>query len=74
MKLLSIGHIPEQEASLNNIAAKLGTTKQSLKQVIAILKRKNYVTVAQSGTDKRAINITIPKSGNEIMKLMKCKH
>ncbi|NRD78530.1 MarR family transcriptional regulator [Bacillus sp. BRMEA1] len=63
MAMLAIGHLPESETTLNNIARKLGTTKQSVKQLITIMENKGYVIVAPSKKDKRAVNIKITKSG-----------
>ncbi|MDP4093106.1 MAG: MarR family transcriptional regulator, partial [Bacillota bacterium] len=37
MTMIAIAHLPENETTLNNIARKLGTTKQSVKQLITII-------------------------------------
>src|SRR6478736_6047773 len=37
MAMVAIAHLPEDETTLNNIARKLGTTKQSVKQLITIM-------------------------------------
>ncbi|MEH7106764.1 MarR family winged helix-turn-helix transcriptional regulator [Bacillus sp. JJ1764] len=67
MAMVAIAHLPEDETTLNNIARKLGTTKQSVKQVITIMENKGYVTVVPSRKDKRAINVKITKTGNEVL-------
>lgn len=40
MAMTAIGHLPENETTLNNIARKLGTSKQSAKQLITIIEKK----------------------------------
>lgn len=67
MAMLAIAHLPEDETTLNNIARKLGTTKQSAKQLITIIEKKGYVNVVASQKDKRAINIKITKTGEQAL-------
>jgi len=67
MAMLAIAHLPEDETTLNNIARKLGTTKQSLKQLINIIEDKGYVVTMPSKKDKRAVNIKITESGKRVM-------
>ncbi|MEJ2598310.1 MAG: MarR family transcriptional regulator [Anaerolineales bacterium] len=67
MAMLAIVHLPRNEASLNNIARKLGTTKQSVKQLITLIEKKGYVVVVPSQRDKRAVNVEITESGKQIM-------
>lgn len=67
MAMIAIIHLPEDEATLNNIARKLGTTKQSVKQFITILENKDYVISLPSQKDKRAVNIKITESGKRVM-------
>lgn len=67
MAMVAILHLPKNEATLNNIARKLGTTKQSAKQLMNILENKGYVITIPSKRDKRAVNITITESGKQIM-------
>lgn len=66
MTLLAIAHI-EEEASLSNVARKLGTTKQSAKQILINLEKRNYVETKQNPHDKRAVQIEITPSGLEVM-------
>lgn len=70
MVMLAITHLPENETTLNNIARKLATTKQSTKQLIKIIESKGYVITVPSQTDKRAVNIKITERGKNIM--IKC--
>lgn len=70
MAMVAIVHLPEGGATLNNIARKLGTTKQSVKQLIDILEKKGYVNVVPSKQDKRAVNVGITESGKQV--LMEC--
>ena len=67
MTMLAITHLPEDHKTLNNIARKLGTTKQSVKQLITIMEKKGYVAAVPSRRDKRAVNIQITESGRRIM-------
>jgi len=67
MAMLAIAHLPEDETTLNNIARKLGTTKQSTKQLITIMENKGYVSVVPSKKDKRAVNVIITKNGKEVL-------
>ncbi|MEI3614459.1 MarR family winged helix-turn-helix transcriptional regulator [Pseudogracilibacillus sp. SO30301A] len=70
MAMVAIAHIPEDEATLNNIAKKLGTTKQSVKQIITIMERKGYVSVIPSDKDKRAVNVRITETGNTALQIV----
>ncbi|MFJ7666572.1 MarR family winged helix-turn-helix transcriptional regulator [Lysinibacillus sp. NPDC097195] len=67
MAMLAIAHLPEDETTLNNIARKLGTTKQSAKQLISIIEKKGYVQIVASQKDKRAVNIKITKTGEQAL-------
>lgn len=70
MAMIAIIHLPEDETTLNNIARKLGTTKQSVKQLMTILEGKGYVLTVASKKDKRAVNVKITESGKKAM--MEC--
>lgn len=67
MAMLAIAHLQEDETTLNNIARKLGTTKQSVKQLITIIENKGYVITIPSQKDKRAVNVKITESGKRVM-------
>jgi DNA-binding MarR family transcriptional regulator len=67
MAMIAIAHLEEDETTLNNIARKLGTTKQSVKQLITIIEKKGYIVIAPSQKDKRAVNIKITESGKQAM-------
>ncbi|MHC1682642.1 MAG: MarR family winged helix-turn-helix transcriptional regulator [Clostridiaceae bacterium] len=67
MAMISIAHIPEDETTLNNIARKLGTTKQSVKQLITIIEAKGYVTTVPSKKDKRAVNVKFTEAAKEVL-------
>ncbi|EPY2278843.1 MarR family winged helix-turn-helix transcriptional regulator [Clostridium sporogenes] len=68
MAIVAILHLPENEATLNNIARKLGTTKQSVKRLITIIENKGYVITVPSKMDKRAVNVKITEHGKQIIK------
>ena len=67
MVMIAIIHLPEDETTLNNIARKLGTTKQSVKQVITIIENKGYIITSPSSQDKRAMNVKITELGKQTM-------
>ncbi|WP_276917541.1 MarR family winged helix-turn-helix transcriptional regulator [Aneurinibacillus aneurinilyticus] len=67
MAMMAIGHLPENETTLNNIARKLGTSKQSAKQLITIIEKKGYVITVPSPQDKRAVNVKITEAGKEVL-------
>lgn len=67
MAMVAIAHLPEDETTLNNIARKLGSTKQSTKQLITIIENKGYVNVVPSKKDKRAINVKITDTGKNVL-------
>lgn len=59
----AILHAPEGNATINNIARELGTTKQSTTQIVNAMGNKGYVSVAPNEKDKRAVNISITPEG-----------
>jgi DNA-binding MarR family transcriptional regulator len=67
MTMIAIIHLPEDQTTLNNIARKLGTTKQSVKQLITIIESKGYISTVSSQQDKRAVNVKITESGKNAM-------
>ena len=69
LALPAIIHAPYGKATINYIAKQLGTTKQNAKQIVAALVKKNYVSVAPSELDKRAVNVTIIQGNEEAFRL-----
>ncbi|RUS48863.1 MarR family winged helix-turn-helix transcriptional regulator [Cohnella sp. AR92] len=67
MTMLAIAHLQQDETTLNNIGRKLGTTKQSVKQIISILEHKEFVRIAPSPRDKRAVNVIITETGMQAL-------
>lgn len=68
MVMVAILHLPEHESTINNIARKLGTSKQSTKRVLTIIEDKGYVISEPCQIDKRAVNVKITKAGIELIK------
>ncbi len=66
MSMMAILHLPEDGSTLNNIARKLGTTKQNAKQLVTNLEKKDYVVTLPSPRDKRAVNVKITEAGKHI--------
>lgn len=67
MAMMAVAHLSEDESTLNNIARKLGSTKQSVKQMVMILENKDYIKILPSSKDKRAVNVTITDSGKQAL-------
>ena len=67
MAIMAIGHLPKEDASLNHIARKLGTTKQSIKQLITIIEAKGYVSTTPNPRDRRAVNVVITEAGKQAL-------
>jgi DNA-binding MarR family transcriptional regulator len=65
--MIAIGHLPEGEASLNHIAKMLGTTKQTVKQMIDLIQANGYVVMEPSQRDRRAVNVVITESGRQAL-------
>ena len=65
MAILAIMHLPENQTTFNNIARKLGTTKQNVKQLVTSMENKGYVINVPSSEDRRAVNIKITASGKK---------
>ncbi|NMM65816.1 MarR family transcriptional regulator [Clostridium sp. P21] len=63
LTLLAILHIPEGDATIINIAGKLGTTKQNATRIIKSLEKKKYISVMPSEKDKRAVNVVLTEAG-----------
>ncbi len=59
----AIIHAPEGKATINYIARKLGTTKQSAKQIVDAMEKKGYLTVGPSEVDRRAVNVSVTAAG-----------
>ncbi|CRK84786.1 MarR family winged helix-turn-helix transcriptional regulator [Neobacillus massiliamazoniensis] len=70
MTMLAMAHLEEDERTINNIARKLGTTKQSVKQLINIIEKKGYIKTVPSPKDKRAVNVRVTEEGIKVM--IKC--
>jgi DNA-binding MarR family transcriptional regulator len=65
MFMLAIEHIPAKQCTYNRIAAKLETTKQNAKQIANSLMKKGMIRVEPSTQDKRAVTISMTKTGLE---------
>lgn len=67
MAILAVLHLPEEKTTLNNIARKLGTSKQNANVLITNIEKKDYVEIVPSGLDKRAINVKVTESGKNVL-------
>lgn len=70
MTITALLHLPEDEATINNIARKLGTSKQNANRMIASIEKQGYITTFPSEKDKRAINVRLTSTGKE--KMIEC--
>ena len=62
-------HAPDGKASINHLARSMGTTKQSAKQIVDIMVKKGFVSVAPSEQDKRAVHVTVTPEGQQAFKI-----
>lgn len=67
MTMVAIAHLPDGKTTLNNIAKKLGTTKQNVKQIVTVMQGKGYVSVIPDPEDRRAVNVIITESGKQVL-------
>jgi DNA-binding MarR family transcriptional regulator len=70
MTIMAILHLPAEETTLNNIAKKLGTSKQNVNTMVTSIEKKGYIVTVPSARDKRAINVKVTDSGKQVM--LKC--
>lgn len=70
MTVVAILHLAEDETTINNIAKKLGTSKQNANRMISSIERLGYISSFQSKKDKRATNIQLTETGKE--KMVEC--
>jgi DNA-binding MarR family transcriptional regulator len=67
MAIIAVLHLPEGETTLNNIASKLGTSKQNTNVLMTAIEKKGYINIVPSVRDRRAINVKLTKSGEKVM-------
>jgi DNA-binding MarR family transcriptional regulator len=67
MTMMAIAHLRANDTTMNNIARKLGTTKQNVKQLITNIERKGYIDILPNDYDRRSCNVKITDSGKRIM-------
>ena len=65
MTIVAILHLPEEETTINNIARKLGTSKQNANRMVAGIEKLGYVTVVPNPKDKRATNVLFTDMGKQ---------
>ena len=70
MTIVAILHLPEEKTTINNIAQKLGTSKQNANRMVAGIEKLGYVTVVPSPKDKRATNVLLTDMGKQ--KVIEC--
>lgn len=70
MTIVAILHLPEHETTINNIARKLGTSKQNANRMVAGIEKLGYVTIVPSSKDRRATNVLLTEAGKQ--KVIEC--
>lgn len=70
MTIVAILHLPEDETTMNNIARKLGTSKQNANRMVSGIEKLGYVKVIPSEKDKRATNVHFTDIGKQ--KVIEC--
>lgn len=68
--LTTISKMAPEDATLNNIATKIATSKQNVNKLVTALEQKGFVKIVPSKVDKRAVNASITKKGEKM--LAKC--
>lgn len=70
MTIVAILHLSEEETTINNIARKLGTSKQNANRMVSSIEKLGYVKVVSSPRDKRATNVHFTDLGKK--KVIEC--
>lgn len=63
--LTTIHKMAPEEATLNNIAAQMSTSKQNVNKLVTSLANKGFVKITPSKSDKRAVNASVTKKGEK---------
>lgn len=63
MTVVAILHLAEDETTINNIAHKLGTSKQNANRMVSSIEKLGYISSFQSAKDKRATNTRLTEAG-----------
>ena len=67
MLLIAIRHLEQKEATIVNIAAMLGTSKQNVTRLVNAMIERGFLDSRQGESDKRNVNIQITDKGMEVM-------
>ena len=70
MTIVAILHLAEDETTINNIARKLGTSKQNANRMVSGIAKLGYIEVVPSPKDKRATNVHLTDLGQQ--KMIEC--
>ena len=62
-------HAPDGKATINHLARRMGTTKQSARQIVDAMERKGYLSVVPSEQDKRAVHVTVTPEGQSAFRI-----
>lgn len=70
MTIVAILHLTEEETTINNIARKLGTSKQNANRMVSSIEKLGYIEIIPSPKDKRATNVRFTDIGKQ--KIIEC--
>lgn len=65
MTIVAILHLQEEETTINNIARKLGTSKQNANRMVSSIEKQGFLKVIPSPKDKRATNVFLTEAGKK---------
>lgn len=65
MLIMAIAHLDEEDTTLNNIASKLGSSKQNVNAIVNGMAKKGYLEIVPSKKDKRAVNVKITEKAKK---------
>lgn len=66
MTIVSILHLSIEENNINNIAKKLGTSKQNAQKIVSSLAKKGYIEITPDERDRRYVNVNLTDLGKEV--------
>ena len=69
LSIPALVHAPDGKATVNHLARSMCTTKQSAKQIVDVMERKGYLSVAPSEQDKRAVNVSVTPEGQNAFRI-----
>lgn len=66
MAIVSILHLDPNESNINNIAKKMGTSKQNAQRLVSSLGKMGYVNISPDHRDRRYVNVSLTDLGKQV--------